>query len=86
MAGSDSFSETSSIGQAEEITRDGSTTPSRSIHPPISQPAPEDLHSASNVFPEKISESSEPMQRQEEAEVASEERQPEGQQMEQSGR
>ncbi|XP_036943850.1 pyridoxal-dependent decarboxylase domain-containing protein 1 isoform X4 [Acanthopagrus latus] len=86
VAGSDSFSETSSIGQAEEITRDGSTTPSRSIHPPISQPAPEDLHSASNVFPEKISESSEPMQRQEEAEVASEERQPEGQEMEQSGR
>lgn len=86
-AGSDSFSETSSIGQAEEITRDGRTTPSSSIHPPISQPAPEeDLQSASNVFPEKISESSEQMHKQEEPEVASEERQPEGQEVEQSGR
>uniref|UniRef100_A0A671V914 Pyridoxal-dependent decarboxylase domain-containing protein 1 n=1 Tax=Sparus aurata TaxID=8175 RepID=A0A671V914_SPAAU len=82
-AGSDSFSETSSIGQAEEITRDGRTTPSSSIHPPISQPAPEeDLQSASNVFPEKISESSEQMHKQEEPEVASEERQPEGQEVE----
>ncbi|XP_073350541.1 pyridoxal-dependent decarboxylase domain-containing protein 1 [Pagrus major] len=86
-AGSDSFSETSSIGQAEEITREGSTTPSSSIQPPISPPAPvEDSHSASNVFPEKISESSEQMHTQEEAEVASEERQPEGQEVEQSER
>ncbi|XP_041812594.1 pyridoxal-dependent decarboxylase domain-containing protein 1 isoform X2 [Chelmon rostratus] len=85
--GSDSFSETSSIGQAEEITREGSTTLSSSIHPPASPPAPEeDSHSASDIAPEKIPESSVEVHTQVEAEAASEQRQPEGQEVEQSER
>lgn len=86
-AGADSFSETSSIGHAEEATTEGRTSPSDSIHPPTSPPAPEeDSHAASDVTPEKIQESSVPAHTQVEAEVASEERQPEDQEVEQSGR
>ncbi|KAG8006657.1 Pyridoxal-dependent decarboxylase domain-containing protein 1 [Nibea albiflora] len=82
-AGSDSFSETSSIGQAEETPREGSTTPSCSIHPPISPPKPEeDSHSASDAVAEEIPE----LLTQAEAEETSEERQPEGQEVEESGR
>ncbi|KAE8283670.1 Pyridoxal-dependent decarboxylase domain-containing protein 1 [Larimichthys crocea] len=82
-AGSDSFSETSSIGQAEETPREGSTTPSCSIHPPISPPTPEeDSHSASDVVAEETPE----VLTQAGAEEASEERQPEGQEVEESGR
>lgn len=86
-AGSDSFSETSSIGQAEEVTREGSATLSSSIHPPTSSPSPqEDSHTESDVVPEKIPELSEQVYTQVEAEVATEERQPEGQEVEQSMR
>lgn len=86
-AGSDSFSETSSVGQAEETTREGSTSPSDAIPPPTSLSIPEkDSHPASDVMPEKIQESSVQANTQVEAEVASEERQPEGQEVEQSGR
>ncbi|XP_044038600.1 pyridoxal-dependent decarboxylase domain-containing protein 1 isoform X2 [Siniperca chuatsi] len=85
--GSDSFSESSSIGQAEETTREGSTSPNSSIHPPTFLPSPEeDSHTAGDVVPEKIQESSVQGHTQVEAEVASEERQPEGQEVEQSGR
>ncbi|XP_070838202.1 pyridoxal-dependent decarboxylase domain-containing protein 1 [Chaetodon trifascialis] len=85
--GSDSFSETSSIGQAEEITKERGTTLSSSIHPPTSPPAPEeDSHSSSDVVSEKIPEASVQVHTQVEAEVASEERQPEGQEVEQSER
>lgn len=85
--GSDSFSETSSIGQAEETTRDGSSTQSGSIHPPTSPPIPkEDSHTACDVTPEKIQESSVQEHSQVEDEVASEERQPEGPEVEQSER
>ncbi|KAL7377809.1 hypothetical protein ABVT39_004585 [Epinephelus coioides] len=85
--GSDSFSETSSIGQAEETTRDGSSTQSGSIHPPTSPPVPkEDSHTACDVTPEKIQESSVQEHSQVEDEVASEERQPEGPEVEQSER
>ncbi|KAM6913906.1 pyridoxal-dependent decarboxylase domain-containing protein 1 isoform 2-T3 [Lycodopsis pacificus] len=81
-AGSDSFSETSSIGPAEE-----STSPSGSIHPPASPPAPEeDSRTAEGVVPENIQEASVQVHTQLEDEVASEERQPEGQEVEQSGR
>ncbi|KAI3359391.1 hypothetical protein L3Q82_002893 [Scortum barcoo] len=80
-AGSDSFSETSSIGQAEETNREGSTNPSDSVHPPASPPAPEgDSHSASGVAPENVQEWSV------QADTQAEERQPEGQEVEQSGR
>ncbi|XP_029293251.1 pyridoxal-dependent decarboxylase domain-containing protein 1 isoform X3 [Cottoperca gobio] len=86
-AGSDSFSETSSIGQAEEATREGSITPSSCIHPPPSPPAPEeDSHTARDVVAEEIQESSVQVHTQVEEEETSEERQPEGQEVEQSGR
>ncbi|XP_068580876.1 pyridoxal-dependent decarboxylase domain-containing protein 1 isoform X3 [Cebidichthys violaceus] len=86
-AASDSFSETSSVGPAEETTRAGSTTPSGSIQPPASPPAPEeDSHAAGVVVPEDIQEASVQEHTQLEDEVASEERQPEGQEVEQSGR
>ncbi|KAM6965927.1 LOW QUALITY PROTEIN: pyridoxal-dependent decarboxylase domain-containing protein 1 [Tautogolabrus adspersus] len=52
-AGSDSFSETNSIEQAKETTREGSTTPSLKINQPLSPPAPEEnSHTASYVEPE----------------------------------
>uniref|UniRef100_A0A8C2ZDU2 Pyridoxal-dependent decarboxylase domain-containing protein 1 n=1 Tax=Cyclopterus lumpus TaxID=8103 RepID=A0A8C2ZDU2_CYCLU len=92
-AGSDSFSETSSIGPAEETTREASTPlreestpPSGSIQPPASPPAPEeDSHTAGVVVPESLQESSVQVQTQLEDEVASEESQPEGREVEQSG-
>ncbi|XP_054462754.1 pyridoxal-dependent decarboxylase domain-containing protein 1 isoform X2 [Anoplopoma fimbria] len=86
-AGSDSFSETSSIGPAEETTREASTTSSSSIHPPASPPAPEeDSHTAGVVVPENTQEPSVQAHTQLEDEVASEERQPESPEVEQSGR
>ncbi|XP_068452195.1 pyridoxal-dependent decarboxylase domain-containing protein 1 isoform X2 [Clinocottus analis] len=96
VAASDSFSETSSIGPAEETTtpreastspREESTSPSDSIQPPTSPPAPEeDSHTAGVVVPENIEESSVQVDTQLEDAVVSEERQPEGQEVEQSGR
>ncbi|XP_070779211.1 pyridoxal-dependent decarboxylase domain-containing protein 1 [Enoplosus armatus] len=81
--GSDSFSESSSVGQAEETTREENA----SIHPPTSPPAPEeDPRAASDAVPEKTQEPSAQARPQAEAEAASEERQPEGQEVEQSGR
>nr|XP_046272591.1 pyridoxal-dependent decarboxylase domain-containing protein 1 isoform X2 [Scatophagus argus] len=85
--GFDSLSETSSIGQAEEITREGSTTASGSIHPPTSPPALEESsHSASDVVSRKILESSMQVHTLMEAGVASEQRQHECQEVEHSGR
>ncbi len=85
-ASSDSLSETSSIGQAEEMSREGSTTLSSSSHPPNSSAAPnKDSLPESGVVPEEILESAEQVHTQVEAE-ASEERQPEGQEAEQSER
>ncbi|XP_040917861.1 pyridoxal-dependent decarboxylase domain-containing protein 1 isoform X2 [Toxotes jaculatrix] len=86
-ASSDSFSETSSVGQADEIAREESTTVSSPVHPPSSPPAPEeDLHTAGDVSPERIQESSEQVHTQVETVEASEERQPDGPEVEQSGR
>ncbi|XP_045925966.1 pyridoxal-dependent decarboxylase domain-containing protein 1 isoform X2 [Micropterus dolomieu] len=86
-AGSDSFSESSSIGQAEETTGEGNTSLNSSIHPPTFPPDPEeDSHTASDVTPKNIQEASAQGHTQVEADVASEERQPEGQEVEQSGR
>lgn len=84
----ESFSETSSIGQVEETTREGHITQQSSDnHPPTPPPAPEeDSHSASDAVPETIQESSVQVQTQVEAGVASEERQLEGQEVEHSGR
>ncbi|AWP18283.1 putative pyridoxal-dependent decarboxylase domain-containing protein 1 [Scophthalmus maximus] len=84
----DSFSETSSIGQADEMTREESTTVSSSIQPPTSALAQEeDLSSVSEIPPEKVQESSDQIHNtQVETEEASEERQHEGREMEQSGR
>ncbi|XP_026180894.1 pyridoxal-dependent decarboxylase domain-containing protein 1 isoform X2 [Mastacembelus armatus] len=71
-ASSDSISETSSIGQAEERTIEESTTVSSSfLHPSTSPPALEvDSHTPSSVVSDEFSE----------------ERQPEGQEVEQSNR
>ncbi|XP_063759749.1 pyridoxal-dependent decarboxylase domain-containing protein 1 isoform X2 [Eleginops maclovinus] len=84
---SDSFSETSSIGQADETPREGSGSPSI---PPPSSPPEEDSHSASDAAAEEIQESAveEHTQVVEEEEEEEEERkwQPEGQEAEQSGR
>nr|XP_033945358.1 pyridoxal-dependent decarboxylase domain-containing protein 1 [Pseudochaenichthys georgianus] len=77
--GSDSFSETSSIGQAEETPREGSSSPSV---PPPSSPPEEDSHSAADAVAEETQEPAE----EEEEEEKEEERQPEGQEAEQSGR
>lgn len=84
---SDSVSETSSIGQAEEITMEKSTTVSSSIHPSISPTALETPHhTASDVIAETIQGSSEQVQSQVEAEETTKERQPEGQDEKQSRR
>ena len=84
---SESFSETSSIGQVDETTREESTGVTSSIHPPTCPPAlEEDLHTPSDVSPEKIQEPSEQVHTQMETEEASEKRQPEGQEVEQSTR
>lgn len=77
-ANSDSFSETSSVGHAEETT-----TVSSSTHPSTSPPAPEDdSYTTSDVIPGNVKESSE----QVETEAASVEQQPESQVVEQNGR
>ncbi|XP_067427146.1 pyridoxal-dependent decarboxylase domain-containing protein 1 isoform X1 [Thunnus thynnus] len=84
-AGSDSFSETSSIGQAEETTGEGGTTLSSSIHPPSSPSVPEeDVQITCDVIPEEVQESCVQEHMQVETEEASEERTPEGQEVEQS--
>ncbi|KAK2816803.1 hypothetical protein Q5P01_024994 [Channa striata] len=80
-AGSDSFSETSSYGAAEETTAPSSNTHC-STFPSALQ---EDSQTASGVISEKIQESSEQVHTQMEAAEVSEERQPEGQEVEQSG-
>ncbi|XP_022620633.1 pyridoxal-dependent decarboxylase domain-containing protein 1 [Seriola dumerili] len=85
-ASSDSFSETSSIGQADDTTREESVTVSSSIHPPPTPPAPEDSHTGSDVSPQEVQESSEQVQAQVETEEASEERPSEDQEVEQSFR
>ncbi|GLD61202.1 pyridoxal-dependent decarboxylase domain-containing protein 1 isoform X3 [Lates japonicus] len=86
-ASSDSFSETSSIGQTDETAREGSTTVSSSTLPPTSPAVPEeDSHSATDVSAEKMEESSEQVFTQVETEEALEERQPEGQEVEESRR
>ncbi|XP_071357467.1 pyridoxal-dependent decarboxylase domain-containing protein 1 isoform X2 [Trachinotus anak] len=86
-ASSDSFSETSSIGQADEMTMEQSFPVSSNIHPPATPPAPEDdPHTSTDVSPQKIQKSSVQVHTQVETEEASEERQPEGQEVEQSGR
>lgn len=86
-AGSESFSESSSVGQAEETASEEPIAQSSSIHPPASPPAlEEDSRSASDAVPETIQESSVQMHTQVEAGGASEERQPEGQEVQDNGR
>lgn len=82
VAGYDSFSETSSIGQPEETNREVNTSLS-SLHPPTSPPAlEEDSQAASDVTPGiPVSSVAAPTQAE-----ASDERQPDGQEVEQSGR
>ena len=80
--GSDSFSETSSIGPAEDTTREGSTSLSGTLHPPAPPPPPEEQQEepAGDVVPQEA-------QEEEEEEVEEEEeRQPGGPEEEQSGR
>ncbi|XP_033969658.1 pyridoxal-dependent decarboxylase domain-containing protein 1 isoform X3 [Trematomus bernacchii] len=86
--GSDSFSETSSIGQAEETPREGSSSPGI---PPPSSPPEEDSHSAADAVVEEtqepaVEEHTHVEVEEEEEEEEEEERQPEGQEAEQSGR
>lgn len=84
-AGSDSFSETSSVGHAEEMSREGGTTLSSSLHPPTPPPVPEeDLQSTCDAVLKEAEELSVQENTQVEAEEASEERNPEGQEVEQS--
>lgn len=86
-AGSESFSESSSVGQAEETASEGHVAQSSSIHPPTPPPAlEEDSRSASDALPETIQESSVQTYAQVEAAAASEERLPEGQEVQDSGR
>lgn len=82
--GSDSFSETSSIGQ-DETTKGKSTTVSDSIDSSTSPPVPEEgSHNAVDVAPEKIQEANEQVHTQVEADEV--ERQPGSQAVEQSKR
>ncbi|XP_034750057.1 pyridoxal-dependent decarboxylase domain-containing protein 1 isoform X2 [Etheostoma cragini] len=82
-AGSESFSETSSVGQAEEPTGGGGSTPSGSVPPPACPPAAEEnAHAAGD---EDSRESSLKVHTPVEEEVTSEERQPEGREAEPSG-
>ncbi|KAM4535024.1 pyridoxal-dependent decarboxylase domain-containing protein 1 isoform 1-T1 [Fundulus diaphanus] len=77
-AGYDSMSETSSIGPADETSREEGTTVSTNIHPSMSQP--ETLgQAASDVRPPNIPGTPEQAE-------AEEERQPEGQEVDLSGR
>ncbi|KAM8844079.1 pyridoxal-dependent decarboxylase domain-containing protein 1 isoform 2-T3 [Spinachia spinachia] len=86
-AGSDSFSETSSTGPAEETTRDTSAIPSGSINPPASPPVvEEDPHTGGVDIPGYIQETSVQVHTQLEDDLASEERAPDGQEVEQSGK
>uniref|UniRef100_A0AAQ5ZP53 Pyridoxal-dependent decarboxylase domain-containing protein 1 n=1 Tax=Amphiprion ocellaris TaxID=80972 RepID=A0AAQ5ZP53_AMPOC len=86
-AGSDSISETSSIGQAEETTMERSITESSSIQPPISPAALETpSDTAGDVITEKIQGSFEQVPSQVEAEEPTKEMQPEGQEVKQSSR
>ncbi|XP_069578091.1 pyridoxal-dependent decarboxylase domain-containing protein 1 [Brachyistius frenatus] len=71
-ASSDSVSETSSVGPAEEITGE------ESVLPPTSSPAPDAQHPA-EVSPEKVPESPELLHTQVEEEEEEEEMQPQGQ-------
>ncbi|XP_029914708.1 pyridoxal-dependent decarboxylase domain-containing protein 1 isoform X2 [Myripristis murdjan] len=81
---SDSHSETSSIEQADETTGEGNDTVTTTTPPPNSLSDHEkDLPSAAGVEPEELSE---PVQLQKEVDLASEERHPEGQEADQSGR
>nr|XP_020463879.1 pyridoxal-dependent decarboxylase domain-containing protein 1 [Monopterus albus] len=82
--GSDSFSETSSIGQ-DETTKGKSTTVSDSIDSSTSPPVPEEgSHTAVDVAPEKIQEANEQVHTQVEPDEV--ERQPGSQAVEQSKR
>lgn len=86
-AGSESFSETSSVGQPEEAAREENTSQSSSIPPPISpSPPEEDSHPASEAIQQTIQESPEQGDTQGEALDASQERQPECQGVEHSQR
>lgn len=86
-AGSESFSETSSVGQPEEAATEENTSQSSSMHPPISpSPPEEDSHLASKAMQQTIQESPEQGDTQEEAFEASQERQPEGRGVEHSQR
>lgn len=76
-AGTDSFSETSSIAQVEEPSRDGCASQSSSVHPPISLSAPRD-DIAADATPQADS--------QIEVHVSSEEKQPEDQELDHSER
>ncbi|XP_056870538.1 pyridoxal-dependent decarboxylase domain-containing protein 1 isoform X3 [Takifugu flavidus] len=76
-AGTDSFSETSSIAQVEEPSRDGCASQSSSVHPPISLSAPRD-DIAADATPQVDS--------QIEVHVSSEEKQPEDQELDHSER
>lgn len=84
-AGSESFSESSSVGQAEDTASEGPIA--QNIHPPTPPPAlEEDSRSASDAVPQTMQESSVKMHTQVEAGAASDERQPEGQEVQDSGR
>ncbi|XP_071765949.2 pyridoxal-dependent decarboxylase domain-containing protein 1 [Centroberyx gerrardi] len=87
VAGSDSHSETSSVEQAEETTGEGDAAPTAADPPPASLPVPEtDLPGAPGVAPESTGESSKLAPAQEEVDLASEQRHPEGQEADQSSR
>lgn len=78
-AGSDSFSETSSVDQVEETLKEDRTSQSSNIQPPTSLLVPEEIsHTTSDVVPQVDS--------QVEAGMSSEEKQPEGQDVEHCGR
>ncbi|XP_022064429.1 pyridoxal-dependent decarboxylase domain-containing protein 1 isoform X3 [Acanthochromis polyacanthus] len=85
--GSDSISETSSIGQADDTAMERSVPERSSVQPPISPTALETpSDTASDVTTEKIQGSCEQVPSQVEAEEATKERQPEGQEVKQSSR
>ncbi|KAM3864035.1 pyridoxal-dependent decarboxylase domain-containing protein 1 [Diretmus argenteus] len=91
LAGSDSHSETSSVGHAEETSREGSATPTSppavGLPPPSCGPAPPAPEKEPpGVVPEKTQVSPELARATEEAEAASEERRPEGHEGDQTDR
>ncbi|KAM6905411.1 pyridoxal-dependent decarboxylase domain-containing protein 1 [Xenentodon cancila] len=86
-ASSDSMSETSSFRQTEETTGEESSTVSSGIHPSTAATVLETEHyTAGDVKPENVQGTSEQASSQMGAEEPSEERQPEDQEVEQSGR